>query len=95
MSPTLATRLVACVSVLHNYRMTVSLLPPSTRYSLFIGEPSESIRCRKTVLFSLGLSHSMRFSLQCELREALYKSIDTVQYNTYTCSYSVIGPFIC
>src|SRR6218665_1882127 len=53
-------------------------LLPSTRSTLLTGEPSASFRSLKTALFSLGLS---RASDWCALQEALYKCIDTIQYN--------------
>src|SRR6218665_3799193 len=55
-------------------------LLPSTRSTLLTGEPSPSFRSLKTALFSLDLSHSA--SEWCALQEALYKRIDTTQYNT-------------
>jgi len=55
-------------------------LPPSTRSILLTGEPNASLRSLKTVLFS-WVSRTGSASDWCALLEALYKCIDTIQYN--------------
>src|ERR1043165_6588806 len=61
--------------------------PASSFYTflLLTGGPSASFRCLKTSFFSLSFLWVFRTgsaSDWCALREALYKLIDTIQYNT-------------
>src|SRR6218665_1195637 len=51
-------------------------------FYLLTGERSACFRSLKTALFSRGLSHLKRFCLVCTARSAIYKCIDTIQYNT-------------
>ena len=54
---------------------------PSTRSTLLTGEPSAFFVLSR-LLSSLCVSRTGSASDWCELQEALYKCIDTIQYNT-------------
>src|SRR6218665_1495053 len=56
-------------------------LLPSTRSTLLTGEPSASFRSLIRLPFSLWVSRTGSASDWCALQEALYKCIDTIQYN--------------
>src|SRR6218665_2335656 len=62
-------------------------LLPSTRSTLITGEPSASFLLSK-LLSSLWVSRTGSASDWCALQEALYKCIDTIQYNTISKIYS-------
>src|SRR6218665_1225167 len=76
-------------------------LLPSTRSTLLTGEPSTSFLSLR-LLSSLWVSLTGKASDFCALQEALYKCIDTIQYNTifkymYVCKYECkyVCKFIC
>src|SRR6218665_2707176 len=56
-------------------------LLPTTRSTLLTGEPSASFRSLIRLPFSLWVSRTGSASDWCALQEALYKCIDTIQYN--------------
>src|SRR6218665_244266 len=65
-------------------RVTPVPMIPSTRSTLLTGVPSASFRSLKTAACFL-LSGSLALEallIRCALQEALYKFIDTIQYNT-------------